>query len=137
MTWEINPAKVVRIPANAFDEFGQYLLILSKHGSSCFSRYPSLGFFHYSLPLINSFILLSYVWSFLPMRFTLVFDSSNMVIIAIHVYCTYAYLYWSAMHIGPAYEFCCSYGNCESDYKYGLPRKVMLFDREKMERKTR
>ncbi len=49
----------------------------------------------------------------------------------------HAYLYWSAMHRGPAYEFCCSYDTCESViYRHGLYRMAMLFD-EKMERKTR
>ncbi len=50
----------------------------------------------------------------------------------------HAYLYWSAMHRGLVYEFCCSYGTCESVlYKYGLHRTAMLFDQKKMERKTR
>jgi hypothetical protein len=42
----------------------------------------------------------------------------------------HAYLYWLATHIGPAYEFCCPCGICESVlYRYGLHRADMLFDR--------
>lgn len=47
----------------------------------------------------------------------------------------HAYLYWSAMHRGPAYEFCCPYGTCESVLcRYGLHRTAMLFDRENGEK---
>ena len=47
----------------------------------------------------------------------------------------HAYLYWSAMHRGPPYEFCRSYGTCESVlYRYELHRTAILFDRENGEK---
>lgn len=76
--------------------------------------------------------MFSYVWSSLPMCFTLVFvfDSSNMVIIAIHVYCT------SCIFILARYAYrTCIRVLFPLLYRYRLHRTAMLFDREN--RKTR
>ena len=76
-TRQINPTKVIRVPANAFYEFGHNLLLLSQYSPSppCLFRYSSSGFFHFSLLFIDPFTVF----------FAFAFGSMRVAVLAIYI----------------------------------------------------